>query len=97
MLPDDFGIRPLVANVELYEISPPPGNNGVAVSGAAPCPLADGTQSNAANDSNTHCPQKMRNNFLNFTIPPVENGSSTRMRASEPTGLDTEGQDIGRA
>ena len=67
MLPDDCGIRPRVVNVELYEISPPPGNNGGAVSGAAPCPLADGTQNNEANDSNAHCPQKMRNNFLNFT------------------------------
>jgi hypothetical protein len=54
MLPDDPGIRPRVVKLELYETSSPPGNNGGAVSGAAPCPLADITQSKEANKSNAH-------------------------------------------
>ena len=75
ILPDESGIRPLVVNVELYEMSPPPGNRGGAVSGAAPCPIADWTQSDKANNSNAHRPQEMRSDFVNFTrTPPVENG-----------------------
>jgi len=69
---------------ELYETSSPPGKRGGAVSGAGPCPLADGTQS-AANDSNAKYPHGLRNDFFDFkTCPPT---CSTRMR--QP-GADSE-------
>lgn len=71
MLADDSGIRPRVVKFELYERSPPPGNNGGAVSGAAPCPFADGTQS-SAKDTNTH--------FLILKVTSNQNVTSTRMR-----------------
>jgi hypothetical protein len=50
-----------------YETSSPPGNNGGAVSGAAPCAPAAGMYRIAANDSNAHCPQKMQNELLSLT------------------------------
>jgi hypothetical protein len=97
ILPDDSGIKPLVVNVELYEMSPPPGNRGGAVSGAAPCPIADGTQSDNTNNSNARRPQEMRSDFLNFKrTAPVEEWLAHVCVSREPTGLDTERQDIGR-
>ena len=51
MFPDDSGIKPRVVKMELYETSSPPGNNGGAVSGAAPCPFDAETQSKAAKNA----------------------------------------------
>src|SRR5215469_2808222 len=65
MLPENSGVRPRVVNVELYETSCPPGNNGGAVSGAGPCPLADGTQ-RTVDDNNANRPQRLRKGFLNI-------------------------------
>jgi hypothetical protein len=60
MPPNESVIAPLVLKLELYEMSPPPRNIGGAVSGAAPCPFASGTQSKAARNSNTPFPQRLR-------------------------------------
>lgn len=88
MLPDDSGIMPRVVKLELYETSSPPGNNGGAVSGAAPCPLSDGTQSKVANDKSVHFPQWLRSGLWNFkTLPPDENVVvHTKASAGRPTG-----------
>src|SRR5215472_3511103 len=82
-LPIESGMRPLVVKVELYETSSPPGKRGGAVSGAGPCPLADGTQS-TADDSDAKCPQRLRNNFFDFTL--VLRRNSTRSVSRELTG-----------
>lgn len=52
ILPDDSGINPRVVKMELYEINPPPGNSGGAVSGAEPWAFAAGAQSDKKNATN---------------------------------------------
>ena len=96
ILPEDSRVKPLVVKFELYETSSPPGNRGGAVSGAAPCALAEGTQSNVANDS-THCPRKMRKEALSLTmIPSVQNDSEHTYAWRSGWGrLDTKGCGVG--
>src|SRR3989442_15125201 len=55
--PDIPGIGLRVVKAELWEMSPPPGNNGGAVSGAGPCPLDDEAQIKTTGGSHTQIPQ----------------------------------------
>jgi hypothetical protein len=57
-------MTPRVVKMELYERSPPPGNNGGAVSGAVPCPKAVEIQTDKERVS--------QNIHLRFTIPPTK-------------------------
>jgi hypothetical protein len=62
-------MRLLVVKMELYEMSPPPGNSGGAVSGEAPWPWADEPQSNKTNVIKTHLYVR-HNLFKKRTFPP---------------------------
>ena len=65
-----------VVKTELYETSPPPGNNGGAVSGAVPCPKAVAAQTDKARVS--------QNILLRFTIPPTKNDNSRAHESVKP-------------
>jgi hypothetical protein len=60
-------MRLLVVKTELYEMSPPPGNNGGAVSGEAPWLQAEEAQSNRMGASHTHTHARL---FVECTFPP---------------------------
>ena len=95
----DSDIGPRVVKMELYEMSAPPGNNGGAVSGEAPCPLALETQSNTTSDSDVHFPQPSRNRFPNLTnFPPVKMviPKHTGACSREPTGGQIRYEEVGR-
>jgi hypothetical protein len=54
-------------------MSPPPGNNGGAVSGAGPCALIVEAQSYTTNDSDAHFLQASQNALRNLTaFPPAK-------------------------
>src|ERR1700746_549235 len=76
---DGSVIPPRVVMFELYETSPPPGNNGGAVSGAAPCALATGTKNKTANDSNAHRPQCLRSGLRILKSSSNEDDSSSTL------------------
>src|SRR5438067_10808434 len=88
-MPADCGIRLRVSKIELYEIRPPPGNNGGAVSGAAPCPLAVETETSAITNNGANCLQAQRSADLTLS-PPVRNRHCPSTRWRKPGGRRSE-------
>ena len=74
-------------------MSPPPGNNGGAVSGAGPCARVVEAPSNTTNNSDAHSPRPSRNIFRSLTAsPPAKMGFPARTcteSRGEPTGGQT--------
>ncbi len=85
-------------------MSPPPGNNGGAVSGARPCPVAVGAQNNRTSMDHTHIPQRKRVAFCNVTnFPPAKmtnprhtNGWSRETAGGQTRCEEAEGPESGK-
>jgi len=76
--------------MELYDINPPPGNSGGAVSGAGPCPLAVAAQNNKTSASRKPRLHPMDlPNVTRFSSSKDNDSKHTNARSRETTGGQT--------
>jgi hypothetical protein len=77
-------------------MSPPPGNNGGAVSGAGPCPLAVDAQNKARSVSHRHLPHPITfRNLTKFSSSKRRQFQAHQSVSRETTGGQTRCEEVG--